>query len=156
LRQARKLHELFADDKKRKLNGDSAKKRSEPLTLREYYEPKIFDPDSPIGLGAVIAGIAGIWTADKKGKPHKGGKPDDTSRQLELFNKVFDDEFNRWEYWTKFDPETQAAHFKAYPRRKPPRSRTPEELEARAEYHESVAKEFRKAAKEATAAKGDK
>jgi hypothetical protein len=156
LRDARKLLELFADDKKRQFtDADSGKKDGPPQTFREYYEPKILDPEDPMGMGAAIAGIGFHLACDKKGGVHKGGKPDDKNRQLELFNKLTDDEFNRWEYWTKFDPDTQAAHFK-HIRQKAAEIETPEELEARAEYHERVAKEFRKAAKEATAAKGDK
>jgi gas vesicle protein len=154
LRQARKIHELFADDKKRKLNGEDGRK-TEPLTLRDFYEPQILDPDKPIGLGGVIAGIASIIDAEKKGKPHKGGKPDDQNRQIELFNKVVADELNRWEYWQKFDPETKAAHFKSV-RAKAAQISDANQLEEMADYHSKLSSEFRRAAKEAAAANSDK
>lgn len=155
LRQARKIWELFADDKERRITDEDGRKTKKALTLRAYYEPRILDADKPMGLGAVIAGIAGIVDAEKKGKPHKGGKPAETDRQLELFNKVVTDELNRWEYWQKFDDETKAAHFKTV-RAKAAQIEDADQLEAMAEYHSKLASEFRRAAKEAAAANSGK
>lgn len=153
LRQAKRIHEFFADDKKRKFNDEG--KKAVTATLREFFEPKILDADEPHGLGAVIAGISSVLDAEKKGKPHKGGKPAETDRQLELFNKVVSDELNRWEYWQKFDDETKAEHFKSV-RAQAAKIEDAEQLEQMAEYHSKLASEFRKAAKEAQAANGKK
>ena len=157
LREARHIHEAFADDTKHKINVQTpGKKSTKPqlLTLREYFEPQILDPHDPVGLGAIKAGIASIVDAAKKGKPHGGGKPENTSRQLDLFTKVVEDQLNRWEYWQKFDDETRQQHFKtvrAKAAELAAEDHGPDQLEAMAEYHSKLASEYRRAAKEAKA-----
>lgn len=150
LRNAYKVWKLFEDDTKREFNDEK-----KPLTFREYFEPRILESSRSVDLDAVIRGITGIVEAEKKGKPHKGGKPANVERQLTLFNNVIKDELNRWEYWQKFDDETKAEHFAAV-RAQVAQIDDAEQLEQMAEYHSKLAHELRKAAKEAAAANGGK
>lgn len=53
MRQASKIHQAFSDDPK----------------LRKEWEPKILDPEEPMGLGFVCAGIGG--SKGTKGQPKK-------------------------------------------------------------------------------------
>lgn len=62
---------------------------------RAQDEPKILDPEKPIGLGAIIAGFAGRTTT--KGKPRQ-----DTPQQ-ELFADSWDVLGKRFKYWTDMD-----------------------------------------------------
>lgn len=150
LRDARKVHELFKDDKKRQFTDDNGKKDGPPRTFKDYYEPRILDDEHPLGLGFVVSGIGFELAREKKGGTHKGGRPDKEADQLRLFNKLADDEDNRWEYWTKLSDDAKDEHFK-HIREKASQIDDVEELKARAEYHESIAKEFRKQLKEAAA-----
>ena len=102
VRQARKLVEIFdahANDEF-EWNGER-----EPLTLRDYYEPRILADVDSIGLGAAIAGIAGKLDAEKSNAKggHPGGKPTLPDRQLDLFKSTFTTLNTRWEYWANFD-----------------------------------------------------
>lgn len=114
--------------------------------LREKYEPLILDPEKPVGLGSILAGI-GFETAkttrEAKGIAHRGGKPTDPGRQLELFTTAVDDLANRFEYWQAFDPAAQAAHWRHV--RQTVASLPPERREALAEYYVSLAETVRKA-----------
>jgi len=76
-RQAREVHVHF--EKKPK--------------LRAQFEPGILGGD--LGLGAVIAGMAGVEATRDKPK-----QPDD---QLDLFDDAFVVLSKRYKYWTKFD-----------------------------------------------------
>jgi len=101
IRQARKLRELFeANPDTYEWNGER-----EPMTLRDYYEPRIMTRNDPIGLGAAIAGIAGKLDAEKSNAKggHPGGKPTLPDRQLDLFKSTFTALNTRWEYWANFD-----------------------------------------------------
>lgn len=81
LDQARRLHAAFAE---------------EP-DLRDQFEPQILDFDSPIGLGACLAGIAGQKaTKDTERK---------TGAQLELFTDAWGTLGKRFTYWTKLDDD---------------------------------------------------
>lgn len=160
LTDARKVMELFKDTAKRTLT-DKDGNTEKGVTFREFFEPRILaDEDggghkpTAYGLGAVISGIQSILESEKKGKPHKGGKPDETGDQLRLFNQVVTDELNRWEYWTNFDDDTKAEHFKTV-RAHAAKIKDPARLEGLAAYHRKLANEFEKAAKEAKAATAD-
>lgn len=66
------------------------------LTLKEYFEPKILDPESPMGLGSVLKGI-GEFVED--GKPVKRPPP---ARNSDLFYwrrnwQKMGAMWNRWE-----------------------------------------------------------
>ena len=153
LREAHKVWELFKDDKKRSMT-DNEDVTEDNVTLREFYEPRILREEKPYGLGYVVSGAASVLEAERKGTPHKGGRPDDTDNQLRLFNQVTTDEFNRWEYWTKFDDTTKAKHFSEL--RAKASALPPDRLEEMAEYHTKVAAALRKTAKEAQAATAGK
>lgn len=152
LRTARKIWEHFQDDAPRKFGEGKSKTTA---TFREYYEPLILDAEDPMGLGEVMKGIGFDLSREKKGGDHKGGRPDKEADRLRLFNRLADDEDNRWEYWPKLSDDAKKEHFE-HIRAKAARIDDAAELEARAEYHERVAKEFRKATKQAATAKGEK
>lgn len=81
LDQARRLHAAFEGD----------------AELREQFEPQILDFDSPIGLGACLAGIAGQKaTKDTERK---------TGAQLDLFTDAWGTLGKRFSYWTKLDDD---------------------------------------------------
>ena len=81
LDQARRLHTAFADNPE----------------LRDQFEPQILDFDSPIGLGACLAGIAGQKaTKDTERR---------TGAQLELFTDAWGTLGKRFTYWTKLDED---------------------------------------------------
>lgn len=73
------------------------------LSLQEYFEPRILRPaiggehenHRPLGLGAVIAGIASI-------RKNKGGEKVNAT-QLELFAKGLEGLGKRWAYWSDLD-----------------------------------------------------
>lgn len=141
LRQARELHELFkAHPEKRTFTDDDGKKHKD-VTLREYFEARILSDEKPVGLGAALAGIGAIYNSVRK----TGGKPQDENRQFQLFNQLLSDENTRWEYWQKFDDELKAEHFQDV--RAKAALLAPEVCAERAEYHEKLAEQFRKAAK---------
>lgn len=91
--QARQVHEEFTADTRRYEFQDEP----EPLTLREYYEPRLlsYGEEKPLGLGAILAGIAGLRAT--------GGKHRPEPKQLELFENAFDTLKTRFSYWKKFD-----------------------------------------------------
>ena len=79
--QALKLHKLFAKD----------------AELRAEWEPKILDPEHPVGLGAAIAGIAGADAA----QPNRARSV--LKGQLELFGDCFEDLRRGAGGWKNFD-----------------------------------------------------
>lgn len=119
LRQAEEVHSLFAktDATPFLWTGDDAKIELEQrgldpetkLTMRQYYEPLILDPEHPTGLGAVIAGISSkleqMVKADKHGIAHGGGKAAQPAEQLRLFTDVWDSLVTRYDYWKRMDPD---------------------------------------------------
>lgn len=94
--QAAEVHKLLANNKKFDWNDER-----KPLTLREYYEPRILDDEDAVGLGAVIAGI-GSKLSGKTQDQNKVG-------QLELFTDAFDTLKTRFGYWGKFSSAQKAA-----------------------------------------------
>jgi len=98
--EARDVHKKFEDTRKypRVVQGGPQDGADVELTLREWYEPRILRPpiggehenNRPMGLGAVIAGIASD-RADIK----KGGPPKEDDRQLQLFSNGLDQLFVR-------------------------------------------------------------
>lgn len=90
--QAAEIHRLMASNKKFEWNDER-----KPLTLREYYEPRILDDDDPAGLGAVIAGIGAKLSPNTANQVKSG--------QLELFTHAFDTLKTRFTYWEKFTPK---------------------------------------------------
>lgn len=90
LRQASELHKHFKNPAKFEWIDEA-----DPLTLKEYYEPRILHPDKPHGLGAVLAGIGSKLSPDSISQQKNG--------QLELFTGAFDTVFTRFEYWKGMD-----------------------------------------------------
>jgi hypothetical protein len=94
---ARKLHKEFEDETEYEFEDEP-----QPLTLKEYFEPRLlaFGENRPLGLGAIIAGIAGLRAT--------GGKHRPEPHQLELFKSGFDTLRTRFSYWQKFGAEQKA------------------------------------------------
>jgi hypothetical protein len=117
------------------------------LSLQEYFEAQIFDEEKPVGLGAVLRGVAMILTdearASKHGIKHGGGRPEAIERQLQLFNQTVTDLGNRWEYWEGFDEQARTFHWETVRSRLA--AQPPERRAAMADYYERLAKECRKA-----------
>jgi hypothetical protein len=95
--QAKEVRAEFDKDKSRYEFQDEG----EPMTLKEYYEPRLLSygsygrsPEKPLGLGAIIAGIAGLRAT--------GGKHRPDPKQLELFESAFETLRVRFSYWSKF------------------------------------------------------
>lgn len=85
--QAKAVHEAFARDTGKyefEVDGETRL-----LTLKEYFEGRILDREEPAGLGAVLAGIAGMKATKGKAKPQP--------KQMELFEAAFDAVKIRWE-----------------------------------------------------------
>lgn len=88
--QCVRIHDAFKNPKKFEWLDERR-----PLTLREYYEPRIMDPHESAGLGAVLAGIGAKFsqkTTDQR-----------ASGQLELFRDGLLKFKARWNYWLKFN-----------------------------------------------------
>ncbi|HXG49356.1 MAG TPA: ParB N-terminal domain-containing protein [Methylomirabilota bacterium] len=79
LKQARAIHKAFAEHPE----------------WEAQDKPRIFDPENPAGLGAIIAGFAGRQATKGKARPE--------SDQLELFTGGLDSLAKRFRYWTDFD-----------------------------------------------------
>lgn len=96
--QAQQVHQAFhKDTAKYEFGDDDGPIRW--MTLREYFEPRILEQEKPAGLGAVLAGIAGMKATKGKGKTNPA--------QLQLFEEVFDTLTKRFTYWSKFDEESK-------------------------------------------------
>jgi hypothetical protein len=91
--QAKEVRAEFDKDTARYEFQDEPK----PMTLREYYEPRLlsYGEDKPLGLGAILAGIAGLRAT--------GGKHRPDPKQLELFESALDTLKTRFSYWKRFD-----------------------------------------------------
>jgi hypothetical protein len=91
--QAKEVRAEFDRDKARYEFQDER----EPMTLREYYEPRLlsYGEEKTLGLGAIIAGIAGLRATVGKHRPDP--------KQLELFQCAFDTLKTRFGYWRQFD-----------------------------------------------------
>jgi hypothetical protein len=103
---ARQVRAEFEKDRKRyqfTLEGGPDDGREVALTLQEYFEPRILrqpiggehESHRPLGLGAVIAGIASI-------RKTKGG-PKANATQLLLFERGLKDFGKRFRYWSDLD-----------------------------------------------------
>lgn len=97
--QAKQVHDLF-------LKADNAidswqlnPTEEKPVNLRAEFEPRILSGE--IGLGACIAGIAGMDSTK--------GQPKVTGSQLELFSDVFTTLQKRMTYWSKMAPQERTA-----------------------------------------------
>ena len=143
LRDARKIYDYYAAMPEKRTFTDDDGKKHKDVTAREYFEPRMMAEETPVGLGAVIAGLG--FLTNVKDRWHSGGRPQETQKQFDLFSKLVTDEDNRWEYWQKFDAETRAEHFAEV--RNKAAQLPPEVCRERAEYHEKLADQFRKAAK---------
>jgi hypothetical protein len=105
---ARDLHELFKDDKRRTITDRDGETEVD-VTFAEFYTKRIMGlaDGKPYGLGGIVTGIKQILDQERKaaaGQQHTGGKPKDAARQLELFTDTFTENMaNRFEYWAKFD-----------------------------------------------------
>lgn len=88
LRQARKLHELFAEGKEGK-------------ALRKEWEPKILDGEEPLGLGAALQGIGGQRST--KGAPKKPAR----NSALRNFIVGWKNLSKPAAHWEKWDDETR-------------------------------------------------
>jgi len=107
MEEARHLHKVFAEDKKAyefQVQGGARDGEAEEMTLKDYFEPRILrtpiggehEQHRPMGLGAVIAGIAGIRAT--------GGKPRREPEQLQLFADGTLTVLKRWNTWRNLDP----------------------------------------------------
>lgn len=105
--QAKQVHEKFAADKKKylfKVQGGERDGEEVELTLRDYFLPLIMRSQSggehestrPMGLGAVIAGIAGVQNTK--------GVVKHTGTQLDLFVGSFVSGAKRLAYWNDLGP----------------------------------------------------
>jgi hypothetical protein len=97
--QAQEVHRVFAKDTA-KYDFQEDDGPIQHLTLKEHFQPRILDPEKPCGLGACLAGIAGMKATKGKGKKNPA--------QLELFTEGFDTLTKRFTYWNKFDQEDKA------------------------------------------------
>lgn len=109
LQYAKELHEHFKDKTARWIKDPFGTKLSKrKVTFQEHYEPQIMSDEKSIGLGSAISGIESALAQEereKKGIPHKGGRPADKQRQVELLQQAFTTLETRFEYWAKFDEE---------------------------------------------------
>jgi hypothetical protein len=155
--EAKEVHELFDKDNESypfEREGGATDGAQETLTLREYFEPKIFrapiggehEQNRPMGLNGVLSGIKFLF---KKSKSHRGGRPEEEERQLKLFSKILDDELNRWRYWAEFDESVQQMHWEKV--RVKLKTMDPDDCENLAKYHDKMAKECREGVKRARA-----
>lgn len=87
MRQASKIHQAFEADPK----------------LRKEWEPKILDPEEPMGLGFVCAGIGGQKkTKGDKRKPKRNSALSNFAAAWKNLTKPA----KSWEKWTEEDKET--------------------------------------------------
>lgn len=100
--QAAELHKLFAkadaecaawDAKHPGADTLKGGLQTQPIDLRSHFEQKLLDGE--IGLGAALAGIAGLQTTKGKVKP--------VYAQLELFEEAIETLEKRFKYWVGFD-----------------------------------------------------
>jgi len=100
--QAKEVRAEFDRDKSRYEFQDEG----EPMTLKEYYEPRLLwgrgtsDECRAMGLGAILAGISGLRAT--------GGKHRPDPKQLELFESAFETLRVRFSYWNKFATEEKS------------------------------------------------
>jgi hypothetical protein len=147
LQQAREVHELFSDPKKRSIT-DRDGNTADEVTFREFFEPRLLRSEDPYGLGGVLTAIKQIQDQERKaekGRSHGGGKPKLVEKQLALFAAPIKDEVKRWEYWRKWDAETRNTHWAQV-------KATADNLDCDlcaelAEYHSRLSKEFQRASK---------
>lgn len=67
-------------------------------TLKRHFEPKILDPEQPMGLGEVLKGCG--WFVDENGNPKKQAGPPERNSYLHYFQSAwgnFNKQFDRWE-----------------------------------------------------------
>lgn len=148
LRDARAIYEAYKQLPGNRTFTDDEGKKHKEVTARQYFEARIMADEKPIGLGAALAGLGYLIkkeAGERSGREFGGGKPQQAHKQFQLFNKLVSDEETRWEYWQKFDPETKSEHFAAV--RTQAAQLPPNICLERAEYHEKLAEQFRKAAK---------
>lgn len=153
LRQARELHELFRDDKKRTITDRDGVEEHE-VTFKEFFEPRLLRDADPYGLGDVLKAVKQLIDQDNKvaaGKPPTGGRPTTVEKQIELFTEVFEQATKRFEYWQKFDDTAKKEHFEAVA--STAEEMDPETLKAQADYYTRLAKTLRTAAKKAQRSK---
>lgn len=108
LSKAREVHKKFAADRKKypfTIEGGERDGERALLTLEEYFLPRIFrqatggehESARPMGLGAVIAGIAGVQNTK--------GTVKHTATQLDLFKGGLDALSKRLTYWNELDAD---------------------------------------------------
>lgn len=114
LEQANELHTLFARFEVNKWDWDEKKlegigrEAGEELTFREYFSAHILHDADAMSLGGALAGLKQKLAQEGyalDGKKHRGGKPQEPSEQLRLFNDTFRALETRYEYWTGFSAE---------------------------------------------------
>ena len=102
--EARKVRTAFADRKKHSFLVSGGPKDGDIVecTLKDWFEPRILrapiggehEVNRPIGLGAVIAGIAGLESTKDK--------PREDRPQLELFSRsVIESATAQYKYWSQ-------------------------------------------------------
>lgn len=85
------------------------------LTFRDYFTAHILHEEDPMSLGGALAGLKQKLAQEgyaKIGRKHGGGKPAESSEQLRLFNQVFNDLENRYDYWQSMNEEQRDAAVK--------------------------------------------
>jgi hypothetical protein len=90
---AAKVHALFQKHKERHQFQVEGEEHLGPRTFREYFEPLILDQERPMGLGAVVAGIAGYLSTRQL--------PKREPEQLFLFKEVIHTLAKRFAYWPR-------------------------------------------------------
>lgn len=141
--EAQKVHQEFARDEKR--YAFETEDGVQELTLREYFEPRILrapiggehESNRPLGLGAVIAGIASV-------RLNSGGSKHEVRQQLELFTSTVGTLFKRFSYWQTLSATEQVEALKVI--RREAASMAPERAEVIAAWFETTGKEIRKEA----------
>lgn len=122
LRQARELHDLFADYPEPRLLGVGAEQVE--ATFHDYFEAALLreeDPEAPqtrsMSLGGAIKGIKQVLEMEKKGgkAAHPGGRPKDADKQLRLFEDVLETAALRFRYWQDWDADMQTDALKHLP-----------------------------------------
>lgn len=140
MRQAKWLHDQIAAWPDAYKWGDS----EQPVTLRVYVEARLFDHDSPMGVGACNKAVGYLIEARKHPAKANGGKPAEPDRQMSLFEQTLLDQLHRWEYWQQADDAAKKSYFEQV--RAEARKLPADQAQEMADYHARLAKEFSAAA----------
>src|SRR5204862_3972274 len=96
--QAQKVHELFQDAKKYPFENEFSKTVNQ--TLSEHFEPLILEGE--IGLGACLAGIAGLFACPRGDK-----RPETPGGYFTLIKDGWKQIAYRYRHWKGLDDATK-------------------------------------------------